>query len=156
MTAPRGEPESVTYARTALRPSVRAAITTQAYSKQLGELDLTAVVDELATQNAALSKGDMARSEAMLLSHAHTLDAIFHELVRRAGLNMGKSLDAVEIYMRLGLRAQGQCRATLQTLAEIKEPASRDVRPASERCSRPPANQQRSPVRTGALARAGN
>jgi hypothetical protein len=122
-TARLGEAESVTLARTALRPSVRAAITVQSYSKQFGELDLTALADELTAQNTAAARGDRARSEAMLLSQAHTLDAIFHELIRRAGLNLGTYLNAAETYMRLGLKAQSQCRATLETLAAIKNPA---------------------------------
>lgn len=117
------EEKAATLARVALRPSVRAAITAQAYSKQFGELELTALVDELASQSSAASKGDMARPEAMLMSQAHTLEAIFHELVRRAGLNMGEYLSAAETYMRLGLKAQSQCRATLETLAAIKNPS---------------------------------
>ncbi|MEP7244770.1 MAG: hypothetical protein ABI885_13975 [Gammaproteobacteria bacterium] len=100
-----------------------ASITSQAYSKQFGELDLTALVDELAAQNALASKGDMARAEGMLMSQAHTLEAIFHEMARRAALNMGEYIGAAETYLRLGLKAQSQCRATLETLAAIKNPA---------------------------------
>jgi hypothetical protein len=122
----KGEPDvgkSETLARVALRPSVRAGITVQTYSKQFGELDLTALVDDLAAQNSSVSKGDMARSEAMLMSQAHTLEAIFHELARRAALNLGEYINAAEIYMRLALKAQSQCRATLETLAAIKNPS---------------------------------
>jgi hypothetical protein len=43
-------------------------------------------------------------------------------MARRAALNMGEHLNATEIYLRLGLKAQGQCRATLQTLFEMKHP----------------------------------
>jgi hypothetical protein len=118
----RDDDAQVAMARTVLRPSVRAAITAQAYSKQLGEVGLTELVDELATQNANVSKGDMTRAEAMLMSQAHTLEAIFHELARRAALNMGEYIGAAETYMRLGLKAQSQCRATLETLAAIKNP----------------------------------
>jgi hypothetical protein len=41
-------------------------------------------------------------------------------------------LDATDRYLRLALKAQGQCRATLETLAAIKtrRPYSRD-RPTS-------------------------
>jgi hypothetical protein len=119
----QGEDAKVVLAKTALRPSVRAAITTQAYSKQFGDLDLTALVDELAAHSNAASKGEMARAEGMLMSQAHTLEAIFHELARRAALNMGEYINAAEIYMRLALKAQSQCRATLETLATIKNPA---------------------------------
>jgi hypothetical protein len=119
-----GEDTKVVYARTALRPSVRAAITSQTYSKQFGELDLPALVEELAKQNAAVSKGEMGRAEAMLMSQAHALEAIFHELARRSASNMGEYLGAAETYMRLALKAQSQCRASLETLAAIKNPAA--------------------------------
>lgn len=35
---------------------------------------------------------------------------------------MGEYLNATDTYLRLALKAQAQCRATLQTLAEIKNP----------------------------------
>lgn len=123
VSAQQGEAACATLARTALRPSVRAAITAQRYSKEFGELDLGALVDELAAQNSAANKGEMARAEGMLMAQAHTLEAIFHELARRAALNLGEYINAAEIYMRLGLKAQSQCRATLETLAAIKNPA---------------------------------
>ena len=53
---------------------------------------------------------------------AHTLDAIFSELSRRAALNMSEYLGATETFLRLALKAQSQCRATLETLAPIKNP----------------------------------
>ena len=61
-------------------------------------------------------------AETTLTAQAATLDAIFNEMARRAALNMGEYLDATERYMRLALKAQGQCRATLETLAAIKNP----------------------------------
>jgi hypothetical protein len=35
---------------------------------------------------------------------------------------MGEYMNAAETYLRLALKAQGQCRATLETLAVIKNP----------------------------------
>jgi hypothetical protein len=43
-------------------------------------------------------------------------------LARRAALNMGEYINAAETYMRLALKAQSQCRATIETLALIKNP----------------------------------
>ncbi|WP_288935966.1 hypothetical protein [uncultured Sphingomonas sp.] len=51
-----------------------------------------------------------------------TLNAMFLELARRSGANMGEYIQAAETYMRLALKAQAQCRATLETLAAIKNP----------------------------------
>ena len=58
----------------------------------------------------------------MLVAQAHSLEAIFHELARRAALNMGEYINAAETYMRLALKAQSQCRATIETLALMKNP----------------------------------
>jgi hypothetical protein len=57
----------------------------------------------------------------MLSSQIEALNSIFCELARRAALNMGEYLDAMDRYMRLALRAQSQCRATAETLAIIKQ-----------------------------------
>lgn len=108
-----------------LRPSVKAAATIQAFAQPAwGELDLTTLADELSAQIGTVTRGDLQRAEAMLIAQAHTLEALFHELARRAGLNMGQYLQSAETYMRLALKAQSQCRATLETLAAIKNPAS--------------------------------
>jgi hypothetical protein len=58
----------------------------------------------------------------MLTAQAAALNAVFLELTRRSGNNMGEYIDAADRYMRLALKAQGQCRATLETLAAIKNP----------------------------------
>ena len=64
----------------------------------------------------------MAGPEAMLVTQAHALDSIFTELARRSALNMGEYIEASEKYMRLALKAQAQCRATIETLAALKNP----------------------------------
>jgi hypothetical protein len=123
VSATAGTDPATLAAKVALRPDVRAAVTTRNFSQiAFGTMDLTTMVDELAAQIDAVRRGDLGRVETMLTSQAHALDAIFHELARRAGLNMGEYLDAAETYMRLALKAQSQCRATLETLAEIKNP----------------------------------
>ena len=69
-----------------------------------------------------MNTGDLEFLESTLTAQAVNLDAIFNGLAKRAALNMGDHLDATERYMRLALRAQNQCRATLETLAAIKNP----------------------------------
>jgi hypothetical protein len=122
MESQPGDDQKALLAQTVLRPSVRAAVTTQSFSKQFGELNINAVVDELAAQFKTVSHGDLQRAEAMLIAQAHTLEAIFHELARRAALNMGEYINATEIFMRLALKAQSQCRATVETLVLMKNP----------------------------------
>lgn len=87
-----------------------------------GELHATECLDALRASVKAVQGGDLAGAEAMLVAQAAALNAIFGEMARRAALNMGEYLDATDRYMRLALKAQSQCRATLETLATIKNP----------------------------------
>ena len=68
--------------------------------------------------------GSLERAETILTSQAHTLDAIFNKMSVPSAANLSKSLDIAERLMRLGLKAQSQARATLETLAQIKNPQS--------------------------------
>ena len=87
-----------------------------------GDLDLTDAIDVLRDGANAANAGDLRAAVTMLSSQAAALNAMFGELARRSALNMGEYIDASERYMRLALKAQGQCRATLETLAAIKNP----------------------------------
>ncbi|EML7988509.1 MULTISPECIES: hypothetical protein [Stenotrophomonas] len=77
-----------------------------------------------ATQQAVerAKRGGTEQADSLLTSQAIALNAVFLEMSRRAALNMGSHLRATETYMRLALKAQSQCRTTLETLAEIKNP----------------------------------
>lgn len=109
------------YAQTMSRPEVRAASTIQILEGD--NLDLDALVIEMRNQVAAVHQGKMERGEAMLIAQAHTLDALFGNLARRSVANMHAGHgEAAERYMRIALKAQSQCRTTLETLAEIKNP----------------------------------
>lgn len=108
--------------RTALKPNVQAAMAIQEWSDSLGLLDLSELVAELDAQSKLVNGGSLERAEAMFLSQAHTLDAIFNDLARRARFSLTKNLDVSERLLRLAMRAQSQSRATLEGLAEIKNP----------------------------------
>ena len=107
-------------ARELTRPAISAAGTIQAMKGDNHEVN--ALARELRRQADAVNGGSMVRAEGMLIAQAHTLDEIFNNLARRAHLNMGEYINAAETYMRLALKAQSQCRATLETLAAIKNP----------------------------------
>ena len=114
------EDQAVAIARTVLRPTVQAAVTLKEYGKFCGDLDLAGLIESLTEQTRASSDGDLKRAEAMLTAQAHTLDAIFNNLARRA-IN-AEYLDNLDRYLKLALRAQSQCRATWEALATIKNP----------------------------------
>jgi len=100
-----------------LRPSVQAAVTIQQWENQS---DVSSMMNELSMQMDIVKSGDMGRPEAMLLAQAHTLDALFNNLARRA--KNQQYLNQFETNLRLAFKAQSQCRATLETLAAIKNP----------------------------------
>ena len=89
---------------------MQAAVVITDYDKAYGNLDLMALVDALSEQTSAVDKGDLKRAEAMLTAQAHTLDAIFNNLARRA-IN-AEYMDNLDRYLKLALRAQSRCRAT--------------------------------------------
>lgn len=119
-----GENPDAAEVKARLHPVVSATSTMRAFDTSLANTSLGAMVDELTRHVNDSKGGNMNRPEAMLLTQAHTLDVIFNALAQRAGLNMGNNTDAAETYLRMALKAQSQCRTTLEALAEIKAPKS--------------------------------
>ncbi len=115
-----GDDKNALLAKTATRPTVQAASTISQYTQGFGELDLMSLVDTLSDQIGAIKEGDIDRSTAMLAAQAHTLDAIFNNLARRA-IN-ADYMDSLDRYLKLALKAQSQCRATWEAVSAIKNP----------------------------------
>ncbi len=117
------EPFSSLVARTLIDPSMQAAILAKDLIRVEGDgLEISRVREEIEAQCRAAARGDLTRAESMLVAQSHTLDVLFNMLVRCSARNLGKHLDATERYMRLALRAQSQARATVETLALLKNP----------------------------------
>lgn len=111
------------YARTAVSPELAAyrAINASETQSGFGELiDAPTMLATLRDQAAAVNRGDMAQAEAMLMNQATALQSLFTHLTER-GL-VQTQMPNLEGFMRMALRAQAQCRATLETLAAIKNP----------------------------------
>lgn len=84
-------------------------------------LDVPCLMAQLRDQAAEVNSGSLARPEAMLMNQATALQSMFARLAERAmGCN---EVVPFEMNMRMALRAQAQCRATLETLATIKNPS---------------------------------
>lgn len=106
-----------------LSPYSGNAITAQTFSSRtIPDTNLKDVISSMQEKAAVVFDGDMSGVEALLVSQAIALDKVFNEMALRAAFNMGEHLGAVEVYMRLALKAQNQSRSTLQTLADIKNP----------------------------------
>ena len=87
-----------------------------------GELSLgecAAVMNETAQ---SLNGGDLSAAVSLLAAQAMALNAMFGELARVGHANMFNAPDHADRCLRLAFKAQGQSRATLETLAAIKNP----------------------------------
>ena len=83
-------------------------------------LDVPALMRQLQIEAKAVNSGDLRQAEAMLMNQATALQSLFSRLAER-GMGCDQAA-GFEINMRMALRAQNQCRATLETLAAIKNP----------------------------------
>jgi hypothetical protein len=122
LQAQKGEDHPTALVRNVIRPEVRATYTVDAFTVNSDDqsLSLTGLMDQLAHQCDLVNQGSLDGVERMLMAQSQALDAIFHKLARRA-LHCDL-LSQYETHMRLALKAQSNCRATLQALAEIKNP----------------------------------
>ena len=119
-------------AAVAIRPGFRHALLSSLFANQLfgdshtpsDALD----VDVMRTILQKAQEGDKDLASRMLTAQAVTLDAIFTELGRRSATNMGEYLDATERYMKLALKAQANCRATLEALTKLHQPREQTVK----------------------------
>ena len=84
------------------------------------EIDVPGLLAALRDHASAVNEGDLSRAEAMLINQADALQALFVNLTERSLRQ--EYLVHAEGFMRLALKAQSQCRATLETLSTVKNP----------------------------------
>ena len=112
------------YAKVALSPSVHAGAVVGQYGSMLfgkDNMDVNCLDKALKESTEAIHHGDMKAVEAMLYGQAVALQTMFTNLARRADCQQGR-LDNIEALLKLAFRAQNQCRMTLETLANVKNP----------------------------------
>lgn len=83
-------------------------------------LDLAAAVEAVFNASIRVKQGNLGELEMLLTSQIVAMNAIFGNLASRAKTTT--YIDHFDKYMRLALKAQGQCRATAETLAMMKNP----------------------------------
>ena len=119
-------------ARKLLDPAFKNAAASAGFlDKMLGGVEkpgVTDYADDLIAKADKAASGDLAMASRMLATQAVTLDAMFAELARRCAMNMGDYINASERYGRLALKAQSNCRATLEALAKLHQPREQTVR----------------------------
>jgi hypothetical protein len=110
-------------AELALSPTMSGAAVIEVFAKApLGVVDVVAIVSGLNEQLEEIHSGKMAGPEAMLYAQATALQSIFVNLTRRAIKQ--EYLAHLQTFLSLALKAQAQCRCTLEALNEIKFPKS--------------------------------
>jgi hypothetical protein len=101
-------------------PSANAAAVIAEYASAFGEQSVDALIMELRKRMTTVNDGDLQGCENMLIGQAHALQSMFVHLSRRAVKQ--EYLKNFDTFLRLALKAQSQCRTTIETLAELKYP----------------------------------
>jgi hypothetical protein len=112
------------YAVVATSPELAAyrVINGAEHKSGLGEsIDVPALMAYLREQAQTVNGGNLEHAEAMLMNQATALQSLFARLAERA--MTCDTVPSFDANMRMALRSQSQCRATLETLAAIKNPA---------------------------------
>ena len=127
-----GEKVGRTLARITLDPQTRNANLAMSFGSQMFGDRLK---PEIAESSAALGeeiqrsmKGDLSLATRIFTSQAISLDTLFTEMAGRAGNNLGQYPDTADRYMRLALKAQSACRATLEALTKLHQPREQTVK----------------------------
>jgi hypothetical protein len=128
-----GETEQQTMTRVMIEPYWRHGLVAKGIvDKSVGKLPGAPQFDDfgraLRDKAELVSKGDLKLASDLLVAQAHSLDAIFTEFARRAALNMGDYLGATETYARIALKAQANCRGTLEALMKLHQPREQTVK----------------------------
>lgn len=121
-STPESEEAAKLRAEVATRAPTINAMAALRFAGIVGEQAPDALALEIGARIKEVIGGDMREPERMLMGQAVALQTIFANLASRAAMNVGEYMGATEIYLRLALKAQSQCRATLETLVTLKNP----------------------------------
>ena len=94
-----------------------------AAGEKFGEIDDVALLAEVAKSFQRINAGDMSPVEESLYMQAKTLEVVLTRLLDRA-MSSYDHLEYYRVNMSMALRTQAQLRATLEKLAEVKNPRS--------------------------------
>lgn len=120
-------------ARKLMQPALKNAAAASTFTEKMvgKQVELPGLHDYVTHFQEVTKKGaegDLGLASRMLAAQAVTLDSMFAELARRSAMNMGDYIHAAERYGRLALKAQANCRATLEALARLHQPREQTVR----------------------------
>ncbi len=116
------ESKDAVIANAALSPYLNGAVVADAFQGNLmgSDVSLMDMVDVLNETVRQTRDGDLSNLEAMLVSQATGLQAIFTSLAKRAQVQTSQR--NLEAFLGLAMKAQNQSRATIATLIDLKFP----------------------------------
>lgn len=107
--------------KVALSPAANSAAVVAEYSEIVfGTVDNQVLLEELLYQISCDDDHSINKCKEMLLGQAFALQSIFVRLSRLAA--MEKNIEKIQRLLNLGLKAQNQCRTTMEALAGMNRP----------------------------------
>lgn len=106
----------------ALKPAINSQLVVAAYQANImgNDVDHQELANGLQASFKTVNDGDLTHLEDMLVGQATALQTMFVHLSQRAIRH--EQLPHLEAFMNLALKAQSQCRATISTLVDLKNP----------------------------------
>lgn len=116
-----GQSEDQAIAAAAFSPAITNASTAADFTKSIfSGISLQECIEVLEADIKAVNGGDLDKLEGLLTAQAATLNVMFNNFAKRAV--HAELLPHLEVYCRMAMKAQSQCRTTVETIAEIKFP----------------------------------
>ncbi len=84
------------------------------------KMDIKAIEEVMETVSNQVKNGDLSQLEEMLVCQSYSLQHMFMTMASKACSTT--DADHIELLSKLALKAQNQCRSTIATLAEMKNP----------------------------------
>ncbi len=124
IVTPEGGYDDKATSDAAIDPATQSSMTVKRFgaADYFRDTDLDSLVETLSEQIDATNRNDLSSLEGMLTGQAYALNAAFNRLTQIATYNIGENMKAVEIFLKLGLRAQSQCRSTIEAISAVKNP----------------------------------
>jgi hypothetical protein len=118
-----GQTEDKAKAEMALGPELANASTFVDFTKNIfPDISLQECIEVMRADIKAVNGGNLDKLEGMLTAQAEALNAMFNQMAKKS--IHAEYLPQMETFMRMALKAQSQCRTTVETIAEIKFPKS--------------------------------
>ena len=84
------------------------------------KLDVKSATEVMKKISDKVKKGDLSNLEEMLTCQAYSLQTLFTTMASKASGTT--NADHIELLSKIALKAQNQCRTTIATLSEMKNP----------------------------------